>query len=85
MTTRYINPFASPRNHQPVTRETDADPVRHAGCLIFRRGWVYDVVVNGVCVRQRFGLRGAKEAAEAVAREMEEARVEFAAQEVSAK
>lgn len=50
----------------PPMYETSIKPVKHAGCLIYERiqGHVWDVVRNGVCLSQRAGLGGAREAAE---------------------
>lgn len=49
--------------------ESDSEPIPAAnGCLIYSRmeyGYpIFDVVLNGVCVSQRAGLNGAKQAAE---------------------
>ena len=49
---------------------TESEPVCHAGAFIYERKDpdtgipVWDVVIDGVCVAQRAGLNGAKEAAE---------------------
>lgn len=65
---RYRNPWHEPRDprYGPAEYETDARPFAHAGCLIYERiaGRCWDVVKNGVCVTQRAGPRGAREAAE---------------------
>ncbi len=66
--TFYGNPWHKPGRPEygPALYEARGKPVAHAGALIFERvsGCVWDVVVNGVCVTQRAGLRGAKQAAE---------------------
>lgn len=66
----YGNPWHKPgrQEYGPATYETAAAPVAHACAQIFERvpGRVWDVVVGGVCVTQRAGLRGAKQAAEAL-------------------
>ncbi len=74
---RYRNSFHQPRGvdgfgrhctYGPEFYETDTEPVAHAGAQIFKRwdqfGWVFDVVVNDVCVSQRAGMTGAMEFAE---------------------
>ncbi len=64
---RYENPFG----YGPAAYETHARPIEHAGCLIYQRikGCVWDVVRDGVCIAQRAGPRGAREAAERYGRE----------------
>lgn len=70
---RYKNPWClSARNKSPEYYETKAVPVEHAGCFIYERldpetGIpIFDVVVKNtaLCVSQRAGLNGAKQAAE---------------------
>jgi hypothetical protein len=67
---RYRNPWHEPRDprYGPAEYETDARPVKHAGCLIYERirGHCWDVVKDGVCRTQRAGPAGAREAAAAI-------------------
>ena len=55
----------------PEVYESDSEPVEHSGFLIYRRqefGYpIFDVVKNGICVAQRAGPNGAKQAAEMLA------------------
>jgi len=64
----YSNPWhkSGRPEYGPALYESKAAPTEHAGALIFERvaGRVWDVVVDGTCVTQRAGLRGAKQAAE---------------------
>jgi len=57
--------------HGPEFYESDSVPVEYAGLLIYQRqeyGYpIFDVVQNGICVTQRAGLNGAKQAAEVIA------------------
>jgi hypothetical protein len=54
----------------PEFYESDSVPVEYAGLFIYQRqefGYpIFDVVQNGICVSQRAGLNGAKQAAEAI-------------------
>jgi len=64
----YRNPWHEPDDarYGPKFYQTNARPFKHAGCLIYQRiaGKVWDVVYDGVCLSQRAGRGGAKEAAE---------------------
>lgn len=65
--TRYRNPWHRPedRNNGPEFFETDARPRMVAGLAIYKRlPNCWDIVRDGVCICQRAGPRGAKEAAE---------------------
>jgi hypothetical protein len=66
--TTYKNPWHKPGKPEygPAMYETSAQPIEHASCLIYQRipGRVWDVVKNGVCLTQRAGINGAKQAAE---------------------
>jgi len=67
VTARYRNPWHRPNGGaDPQFYESDCRPFEHAGCLIYQRikGCVWDVVYDGVCIRQCAGPNGAKEAAE---------------------
>jgi hypothetical protein len=65
---KYRNPWHKPGlpHYGPAFYETDATPVRHAGCDIYERvkGAVWDVVYQGACLTQCAGLGGARLAAE---------------------
>lgn len=62
---KYRNKFYSPKyqDSKPVI-ETNAEPVKYKGYLIYERikGICFDVVKNGVCVSMYAGLNGAKHA-----------------------
>lgn len=61
----YGNPWA--REYEPKHYTSNAKPVEHAGCQIFRvHPSQYDVVKSGMCIAQRVGLSGAKLCAEVV-------------------
>lgn len=66
----YRNPWHKPGRSEygPQFYETTAKPRAHAGALIYERvpGCIWDVVVDGVCVTQMAGPRGAREAAESL-------------------
>jgi len=69
-TVRYKNPWHSKRDRFSKSHfETDARPIKYGDCIIYHRirstskgGDVWDVVLNGLCVTQRAGLNGAKQA-----------------------
>ena len=64
---RYVNPWhrAGDANSGPAVYETRARPREVAGLLIYKRlPNCWDIVRDGVCICQRAGPRGAKEAAE---------------------
>lgn len=52
---RYKNSFHRPddQRYGPEYYETSVDPVEFLGCLLFKRGLVYDLVQDGVCICQR--------------------------------
>lgn len=67
MSAKYKNPwFNTGKDNGPELFECDKDPVEYNGCLIYEReefGYkVFDVVKDGICVAQRAGPRGAREA-----------------------
>ena len=64
---RYVNPWHRPGdvNGGPAIYETTARPRMVAGLAIYKRlPNCWDIVRDGVCICQRAGPRGAKEAAE---------------------
>jgi len=65
MSATYKNPWHNPHTgmYGPPIYQTDARPVKYKGFLIYERidGHVWDVVLDGVCVTQRAGPRGARE------------------------
>ncbi len=68
---KYKNPWHNPKDNRygPAFYQTDATPTKHAGCEIYHRTpSTWDVVKNGVCVTQRAGFNGAKQAAEEVSK-----------------
>jgi hypothetical protein len=71
---RYKNPWHKPTDQHsgPEFYSTREKPVEHAGHLIYERvdGSVWDVVKDEVCIAQRAGINGAKEAAEESAKWM---------------
>lgn len=60
----YKNPWHKPGledTYGKPTYETDAEPEKYKGYLIYhRRISVWDVVLNGVCVGQYAGINGAR-------------------------
>jgi hypothetical protein len=62
----YLNPWHKPEasHYGPKMYETDVEPVKYLGYLIYQRvhGAVWDVVKDGKCITQRAGLNGAKQA-----------------------
>jgi hypothetical protein len=78
MKTTYKNPWHKKypadgwrKSLGPEFYESDSVPVEYAGLLIYQRqefGYpIFDVVQNGICVTQRAGLNGARQAAEVIA------------------
>jgi len=65
MSTAYRNPWHNPQlpMYGPAMYQTDAKPVKYKGYLIYERidGTVWDVVLDGVCLTQRAGPRGARQ------------------------
>jgi hypothetical protein len=69
--TRYKNPWHKPGKPQygPPCYETDVRPAEYLGYLIYHRhAAVWDVVKDGVCVTQRAGPNGARQAIAALLR-----------------
>ena len=69
MKSSYANPWYSPSSGvDPAVYTTDAKPVEYHGFQIFHRikGVCCDVVYEGVCVAQRVGMSGAREAIERI-------------------
>lgn len=64
-TASYANPWHDPSasKYGPAEYETDVTPMEYRGYLIYERipGQCWDVVLDGVCMTQRAGLRGAKQ------------------------
>lgn len=69
MRTTYKNPWYDPKNpYSKPEFESESEPVSCNGCFIYRREEfgepIFDVVLDGMCVAQRYGLNGAKKAVE---------------------
>lgn len=65
----YRNPWHKTNGgYGPAMYETSAKPVVYGGYEIFERvaGHVWDVVKDGVCITQRAGINGAKQAIDAL-------------------
>lgn len=61
----FRNPWAKPTEPQDYVR--NIEPVEYLGCEIFHVfPNQFDVVKSGVCISQRVGMEGAKQAAEVV-------------------
>lgn len=71
MNATYRNPWYHPTRREtgPAVYCTDVTPVAYKDYLIYQRiaGHVWDVVKDGVCVTQRAGLEGARQAIDALA------------------